>query len=324
MFKFRSQVFVTVVFILAAIGGLAGCASQAATIAEPISPPVQPTDPPLPPTVPTGQWEQVGKMESSTSLRMAAFMDQDTGITGGPNTQGIARTTSDGGKTWAVAGNSSQCLFGLEMIDAETMWECNASDMRVTTDGGQTWTDRIRGRGQPGCKISAIDTKTAWVVSPTQLVVTHDGGVTRETLALPGDLLTKHVAAISFRSQTDGYILDAAGKLYSTTDGGKTWEDMLSLDLSQYGELELRVNNGQPYAALRFFDADHGLVILSLAGGGASKVVALRTTDGGQTWNEQTIEAPYSTLYLTRDGKYLTTVSAFTNRDVTVFRYTGG
>lgn len=324
MFKFKSQSFGMVVIVLAAIGGLAGCASQAAALVPPASPPAQPTDIPLPsPTTPAGQWEQVSKMKAPATLRMAAFMDQSFGIVGGPSMQGIARTTSDGGKTWTVAGDSSGCLFGLDVIDAQTIWECHASDVRVTTDAGQTWSGNKRSPGQPGCKISAIDANTAFVVSPSDLIITHDGGVTRQPLPLPGDLQTDQVAAISFRSETDGYILDADGQLHVTADGGKTWEDMPSPDISQYGELELRTNKGQPYAAVRFFDANHGLLVLSLAGGGASRTVALQTTDGGQTWSEQTIEAPYSTLYLSRDGKFLTVVPAFTNNEVIIFQYTG-
>lgn len=329
--------------VLILIRALVGCVLQAAETTAPTPPAVQPADSPLPSPSATaaGRWEQVSRIQSPTMLRMAAFIDASSGITGGPSYHGVAHTTNDGGQTWTVAGDSSGCLFGLEIIDAKTMWECNASDVRVTTDGGQTWTDRPRGPGSPGCKISAIDARTAWVVLPEQFIVTHDGGVTREALVLPGNRWANQIAAVSFRSQTDGYILDAAGRLYVTADGGRTWETMPPLDFSQYGSMKLLVNNGQPYAALRFFDADHGLMIVSLAGRGASfgadhgltiltgrgasMVIALQTADGGQTWNEHSIRAPYGTPYLSHDGKYLTMVSAFTNagREVTIFRYIG-
>lgn len=319
---FKSQAFVTVILTLVVTGLLAGCASPAT--AEPTSAPAEPTDVSLPtPDAPTSQWEHISTVKTPATLRMGAFLDENLGIIGGPDRAGIAQTTTDGGQSWTVAGNSSMCLFGLDVIDAKTMWECNASNIRVTTDGGQSWSGKASGRGQPGCKISAVDEKTAFVTSPSELVVTHDGGLTREPLPLPADLTTSQVAAISFRSQTDGYILDGAGQVYATTDGGKTWETRPSPDLSQYGELKLRVNQGQPYAAMRFFDNEHGFLILSLAGGGASKVVALRTADGGKTWDEQIIEAFYSTLYLSRDGKYLTLASAFTNHELSIFRYIG-
>lgn len=324
MFKPKANPFVLLVLVLIIASALAGCAPKTATLSEPAVQPAQPTDAPVPsPAAPASEWEQVSQMEAPVTLRMAAFMDQNTGISGGPDQDGIARTTSDGGKTWSEGDNSSGCLFGLEVIDAQTMWECNASNIRVTTDGGQTWSGRASGMGQPGCKISAVDAETAFVVTPSELVVTHDGGLTRETLPLPGDLQTSKIAAISFRSQTDGAILDGGGKLYGTTDGGQTWQSLPSLDMSKFGELALRTNKGQPYAAMRFFDARHGLLVLSLAGGGANKVVALRTADGGQTWDEQPVDAPYSTPYLSRDGKFLTLVSAFTNDEITILRYTG-
>jgi hypothetical protein len=40
---------------------------------------------------------------------------------------------------------------------------------------------------------------------------------------------------------------------------------------------------GRPSAAIRFSDEKNGLVVLNLAGGGESEVVALHTTNGGET-----------------------------------------
>jgi len=69
---------------------------------------------------------------------------------------------------------------------------------------------------------------------------------------------------------------------------------------------------------MRFFDADHGLVVVSLVGGGSSEVLALRTTDGGQTWEEESVPTPIGTFYLTRDGTVLTMTG--TTKEVIVLR----
>jgi photosystem II stability/assembly factor-like uncharacterized protein len=302
-------------FLSAAVLGcaLAGCAPAAPAA----GPEPEPT-----PTESAPSWIQVGEAEAPITLRMAAFLNAEFGVIGGPNAEGFARTTADGGKTWTAAENSSMCLWGLDVIDEKTIWECNTSDVRVSVDGGLTWSDKIRGNGSPGCKISGVDSQTAFTVQPGKFTVTHDGGVTREMLALPADLYSGQVAAISFRSVNDGYILDVTGTLHATTDGGKTWAAMPSPDLASYGAMTVVADEGLPYAAVRFFGADNGLMILSLVGGGASRLVALRTADGGTTWTEQLLETKIGIPYLSHDGKFLTIVPLLKPTVAVILHYT--
>jgi hypothetical protein len=56
---------------------------------------------------PHGQWQVVlPKTNVGDKWRMAAFLDENFGITGGAGDVGKARCTSDGGKTWTVADSS--------------------------------------------------------------------------------------------------------------------------------------------------------------------------------------------------------------------------
>ena len=133
-----------------------------------------------------------------------------------------------------------------------------------------------------------------------QLWATADGGQTWTELALPQELTT--LAAISRRTTTDGYLLDDAGVLYTTQDGGRSWSrQTLGLDAKIVTAYEL------PMTALRFTDADHGLAVFSLEGGGGQAQV-LRTADGGETWDREDAPIPTGTLYLTRDGTTLTVI----------------
>ena len=53
------------------------------------------------------QWQVVlPKTNVGEKWRMAAFSDQNFGLTGGAGDVGKARYTSDGGKTWTVADSS--------------------------------------------------------------------------------------------------------------------------------------------------------------------------------------------------------------------------
>lgn len=323
---------ITYIFGLILLVFLAGCTSPVAN--EPAPEAGQPVEPvqyqptPVPPAdleihdEKTG-WELVREMKIERQVRMAAFLNENFGLTGGPNTPGIARTTKDGGANWTVAGNSSACLFGLEIIDDQILWECNYSDLRVSTDGGLNWSDRARGMGQPGCKLSAIDDQTAWYFSQNTLFKTSDGGNTRDEIGLPDGVVASDVAAISLRAADEGYVMTRSGDLYHSADEAQSWSIVTSVDLEKYEEMELMGSRGLPTAAIRFFDQDHGLIVLSLAGGGANKVVALRTNDAGQTWIEESVPAEFGTPYLSRDGKFLTIVSAIHTTDVSLYRYNG-
>jgi hypothetical protein len=56
---------------------------------------------------PHGQWKVVlPKTNVGDKWRMAAFLDENFGLTGGAGDAGKARCTSDGGKTWTVADSS--------------------------------------------------------------------------------------------------------------------------------------------------------------------------------------------------------------------------
>jgi hypothetical protein len=61
----------------------------------------------VPTAEPQAQWKVVlPKTNVGEKWRMAAFRDENFGITGGAGDVGKARYTSDGGKTWAVADSS--------------------------------------------------------------------------------------------------------------------------------------------------------------------------------------------------------------------------
>ena len=74
-------------------------------------------------------------------------------------------------------------------------------------------------------------------------------------------------------------------------------------------------------AAMRFIDADHGVVVLDLAGGGERKIIALRTADGGQAWEEESVPTELGIPYLTHDGQFLTVAGLLDTSNLTLLRY---
>ncbi len=263
-------------------------------------------------------WQVIfqGQVEQPTTV--AGFLDENFGITAG--SAGEVHYTIDGGETWSEADNSSMCRFGLEIVDEQLAWHCgNGGHVRVSTDGGHTWQAVADyGPNEPKhCRfLSFLDAEIGWAATPYQLGATADGGASWVDVALPGGI--QDMAAIALRTATDGYLLDVAGNMFVTQDGGETWSPPSPGLIPEGKEL---LSGFAPAAAMRFFDADHGLVALSLKGEEGVEILIMRTADGGQTWEQESALATFGAPYLTRDGTMLTIVGL--SKKITVLRYQG-
>jgi hypothetical protein len=83
-------------------------------------------------------WEVIHQTRIRHPTTVVGFLDETFGITGGAN--GVVHYTTDGGKTWPRAKNSSACRYGLEIVDEQVAWHCgNLGQVHVSTDGGRTW-----------------------------------------------------------------------------------------------------------------------------------------------------------------------------------------
>jgi len=190
-------------------------------------------------------------------------------------------------------------------VDVNTIWQCGMKNVSVSTDGGKTWKAIAEKAGGFGCLLAFADAKTGWFGFGDKFQMTTDGGTTWSELALPEGV--SKVAAISLRTPADGYLIDDKGILHITKDGGKTWSSR-SLGLDNAGIMGFVSEgfvNEIPQAAVRFVDADSGLVVLGLTG--KTGMIALHTTDGGKTWNEESLPAKFSgAAYISRDARFVT------------------
>jgi photosystem II stability/assembly factor-like uncharacterized protein len=189
-------------------------------------------------------------------------------------------------------------------VDVKTIWQCGMKNVSVSTDGGKTWKAVAEKAGGMGCILSFANAETGWLGFGNKFEMTADGGKTWTELALPKGV--SKVAAISLRTPKDGYLVDEHGVLHITKDGGKTWSSQsLGLDNPTImGFVSEGFVNEIPQAAVRFSDANHGLVVLGLSG--KTSMIAFRTADGGKTWKEESLPAKLGAPYISRDGKFLT------------------
>jgi photosystem II stability/assembly factor-like uncharacterized protein len=265
----------------------------------------------------------------------AGFLDENFGVMVTSGLGSVPLYTTDGGQTWTKAETDvASCRFGLDIVDAQTAWICGRGatfetqkyhGVSLSTDGGQTWQAVTefavanKDYHRRWCKyVSFLDGETGWAFGSWQLAGTIDGGTAWREISLPEEIGI--IVGISLRTATDGYLLDSEGILYVTEDGGETWSSH-SLGL---GDRWIATCKPRPVAfrsaAVRFLDADRGIVVLNLEDEPQSW--AMRTTDGGQTWQRERVPIGNCRLFLTRDGNTLTAVD-LAQRVITVLRYQG-
>lgn len=195
----------------------------------------------------------------------------------------------------------------MDIVNAQTIWQCGMQNVGVSTDGGRTWTNLEDKAGGMGCILAFAGTDYGWLGFGDEFEITKDGGNTWETMVLPKGV--NEVAAISLRSEKAGYILDDNAVLHITQDGGQTWTskpmgidnpDILGFGPGEFGDFV----NETPQAAVRFFNDSHGFVILGLSG--RDRMAAFRTMDGGNTWLEEPLpenmETKLGTPYISLNG----------------------
>lgn len=263
-----------------------------------IAPTSTPTRTPLP-----GPWQIVDLYNEHHSIMTAGFLDETFAITGGVS--GAMNYSTDGGKTWPVGVNQSDCRYGMEVVSHEVAWTCGGmTHVRRSIDGGKTWQVAASFGGYDGTNpchsMSFLDENTGWLATSTMFGSTVDGGVSWSTPPLPEP--TTEVATLDTYAPGQGYLLSQDMALYFTQDNGIHWlkksflmPDNFAMPFSAY-----------QMAAMRFSDADHGMVVMT---GEDGKVLAFNTNDGGQSWTYETVPVAAGPVYLSRDGKLLTVIT---------------
>jgi photosystem II stability/assembly factor-like uncharacterized protein len=203
----------------------------------------------------------------------------------------------------------SPTLQWLQMIDAKTGWAITAERMRLvhTLDGGLTWKDVTpQVEAVRSTTSFFLDGSTAFVEgyaedqsSPTgQLFITGDGGATWSGVGLPFA-----GGALQFQDATHGWAVVAPpgswsgpatpALVYQTSDGGKTWTQMMLVD--PQGALPPAFPPGSVQTLNGATIEVHSPTSMWLGGGklNSSQSIPLwESTDGGATWQQKTLPLP--------------------------------
>jgi len=214
-------------------------------------------------------WERNERTDYGRIKTVSVVSDQVVWMAG---TDGEIVRSIDGGLTWDnLTQNQSDNYTDSYFFNELSGWIVGHEVIMRTTDGGDSWERNTSGNIYGLQAIDFVNENTGWIVSESGTVLrTTDGGENWDSMNLGLPWVMLYDAA--FINEQRGWILGfdmyeyAAAILFSTIDGGETWEEQL-------------VSTEMGFRSIEFCDSENGLIV----GDGGM----LSTTDGGETWIEE-------------------------------------
>ncbi len=245
------------------------------------------------------------------SFNDVAFADGDIGLVVG-NSDAVLRT-EDGGDTWEYRRRGTQFTSStwfreVQFLNSSVAW-CGGGTgvlpydgyLLKTTDGGDTWEERIFDNNTPPAlglirDLHFVGDSTGWLIDIDQILHTTDGGATWQSQS---PMTTEELNAVQFIDSVTGWIVGSGGSVLKTENGGTNWfsaavrDSIVSIDTTFDSEVpdsiiaidttRIELPTAPPINLydVHFVDANTGWAV-----GDAGSV--LRTDTGGQLWVEQT------------------------------------
>ncbi len=198
-------------------------------------------------------WKRVRATGEDVDVRLVRLVFADKQHAWVFGEAGALYASQDGGATWSRQRVPTRyLLLGGAFLDAQTGWLVGAgSTVLQTSDSGATW------------RAGRVETEAA--LSPA---LEGAGVAASASLAARGTSAAAPVSprlnAVSFVDERRGWAVGAGGRIFHTTNGGRSWRAQSS-------------NVSADLFDVRFFDAQEGWA----AGAGGT---LLHTTDGGALW----------------------------------------
>jgi photosystem II stability/assembly factor-like uncharacterized protein len=236
-------------------------------------------------------------LESSPShgyrFEDGSFINPTTGWIVNPD--GEIWQTTDMGESWELKDQVSGYLRSTAFVSETKGWVgvlFSSTQLYETTNGGDFFYD-ISNRITPSigggiCGLFAVDAQTVYGVGqwdgPAYVIKTTDGGASWQATNLSPSLARSLIDVYFFDAQhgiavggTNAVEEGGLAVVLGTDDGGATWERrFVSADTGNFSEWAWKISFPTP---------EIGYVSVEYEGGGPTGKV-LKTTDGGQTWEE--------------------------------------
>lgn len=206
--------------------------------------------------------------------------------------------TQDGGFTWTQSPSGTDgALYSVRFVNPTTGWISGQDGIILhTTDGGKTWARQESGTNVYLFALDFTDENHGWAVGDKAIAIeTDDGGKTWVLRKIDTGGAGKETADqalasedpvlydVRFVDENTGWISGEFGKLFHTTDGGKTWKGQ---EESLMGQGIIDVLDIPTFFGLSLTSAQEGVAV-----GLEGKIV--RTSDGGTSWKFEPQELDY-------------------------------
>ncbi|MBK7966016.1 MAG: T9SS type A sorting domain-containing protein [Bacteroidetes bacterium] len=196
------------------------------------------------------------------------FVNTTTGLAIGTN--GTIVKTTDGGVNWNfIFSGISEHLYGIAPDASGKIYVCGADGkLAYSTNNGDTWTDfptSFTGQGYNFKEIQCFGTDSIVIATDQPyLINTYDNGLSWN---LVNNGSAFECTAMFFRNAMNGWVGTYIGEIYSTTDGGTSWN------------LDVQPTSNEFVGCIKFADPQNGWFV--------SGNEIYRTASGGAAWSRE-------------------------------------
>jgi photosystem II stability/assembly factor-like uncharacterized protein len=225
-------------------------------------------------------WSAVAT-QTSANLLDVSFASTSTGYALDVN--GGLQLTTNGGASWKTLDPGTPApARAVAALSGGPVLLAGPVGVFRSVSGGRF--NALTGRAVNRARVSdlAVAGSAVLAFGRRTLIVSTNGGASWRSLHLP---LTNRkgrsptiIHSVSFVSASSGFLLDSHGRVWRTTNGGRSWSEMLGTGSSDG-------------TSLVFADVHDGFETVSSFGGDTSNAYLLRTSDAGATWHPQLIAA---------------------------------
>jgi photosystem II stability/assembly factor-like uncharacterized protein len=196
--------------------------------------------------------------------------------------------TNDGGQTWATLNTGSTARPAAIYAPSPTaVLVIGPTGIRRSTDSGGSFS-AVKGDAVARTRLGAVDRAGSAIIAygNQDLIQSSDGGKTWKALRKPGTYkrLSRRskklvnrlgIRNADFIDARTGFLLDTTGRLYRTSNAGKSWTELPGIGTNAA-------------RGMSFSSAQKGYLVISSFGDIRQPTgFLLRTDDGGATWHPQ-------------------------------------